>query len=111
MCVFWNFGFLQLHTPRSGIAGPYGSSVFSFLRNLILFSVVAVLIYIVTNSVGKLPFSPHSLQHLLFAEFLMMAILTSVRCENGYTPKQSTDSMQPYKITQVLLINLIDHLK
>ena len=41
----------------------------------------------------------------------MMAILTSVRCENGYTPKQSTDSMQPYKITQLLLINLIDHLK
>ena len=41
----------------------------------------------------------------------MMAILTSVRYENSCTQKQSTDSVQPYKITQVLLINLIDHLK
>ena len=41
----------------------------------------------------------------------MMAILTGVRYESGCTQKQSTDSVQPYKITQVLLINLIDHLK
>ena len=65
--------------PRSGITGPYGSSVFSVLRNVILFSIAAVLSYIPTDSVGKLPFSPHSLQHLLFVEVLTMAILTSVR--------------------------------
>jgi len=37
--------------PRSGIAGSYGSSVFSFL-----FSIVVIPIYIPTNSTGGFPF-------------------------------------------------------
>ena len=39
---------------------------------------VATHIYILTNSIGSLPFHNHPHQHLLFVDFWMMAILTSM---------------------------------
>ena len=64
---------------NSGNAGSYGSSIFSFFRNLHTVLHSDCTMYILTNTMdGRIPFSLHPLQHVLFIDFFWSWPLYSV---------------------------------
>ena len=63
----------------SGIAGSYGCSISSFLRNLHTVLHSGILVCIPTKTVGGFPFLRTLSSIYCFVDFLIAAILTNVR--------------------------------
>ena len=80
MYLFKLEGFFSGYMSRSGIARSYGSSVFSFLRNLhTVLQSGSCPSWHSHQECRKLLFTPNPLQHLSFEDFLMITILIGMK--------------------------------
>ena len=67
------------YMPCSRIVGSGGGFIPNFLRNVHTIISSSCISFHSHQQCKRVLFSPYSFQHILFVDFLMMAILTSVR--------------------------------